>query len=101
MTNTAQHTPGPWTHHKSDVHFHIESADRRICEVRYASNGDTGWTSEANAKLIAAAPQLLAAAKRALEYLTDHGLDLDGHEEEIVAGIRAELDDAITKAKGE
>jgi len=43
--------------------------------------------------------QLLEAAKEALEYLTDHGIDLEGEDEEFVAGIRLRLDEAIIAAE--
>lgn len=36
-----------------------------------------------------------AAAQRALEYLTDHGIDLEGEQEELVADIRLELENAL------
>ena len=44
--------------------------------------------------------QLLEAAKEALDYLTDHGIDLEGEDEERVAGIRLRLDEAIDAAYG-
>lgn len=43
---------------------------------------------------------LLTAAQAALDYLTDHAIDLDGEPEEILAGIRLNLTDTIAKAKG-
>jgi hypothetical protein len=55
----------------------------------------------ANALLIANAPKLYAAALRALEYLTDHGIDLDGEPEELVAGIRRELEEALARDRPE
>jgi hypothetical protein len=39
--------------------------------------------------------RLEAAAKRALDYLTDHGTDLDGEDEELVADIRLDLENAL------
>jgi hypothetical protein len=41
----------------------------------------------------------ISAAQDALDYLTDHAIDLCGAEEEIVAGIRIRLADAIAKQK--
>jgi hypothetical protein len=43
---------------------------------------------------------LLTAAQAALDYLTDHAIDLDGEPEERLAGLRIGLADAIAKAKG-
>jgi hypothetical protein len=39
--------------------------------------------------------RLYAAAQRALDYLTDHGLDLEGEEEAYVADIRLDLANAL------
>ena len=65
MSNEPQHTPGPWTYRKASKHFHIEASapgyGTAVAEVHYVGNADTGWTSEANARLIAAAPEMLAA----------------------------------------
>lgn len=47
-----------------------------------------------------AAAELITAAQAALDYLTDHAIDLEGAPEELLAGIRIELADAIAKAKG-
>jgi len=65
-----KHTPGPWSYRKAGKHFYIDAHSpdygNRVTEVRFASNADTGWTSEANAKLIAAAPELLEALQAML-----------------------------------
>jgi hypothetical protein len=45
------------------------------------------------------AGELLAATQAALDYLTDHAIDLEGEPEEILAGLRIDLADAIAKAK--
>jgi hypothetical protein len=53
------HTPGPWhvgPHYKSDV----ESREGRICECRPLSSP----RAEANARLVAAAPDLLIACEK-------------------------------------
>lgn len=53
---TATHTPGPWrVVHQMDGAVHV---DGLTC---VADLGDAGATREANARLIAAAPDLLAA----------------------------------------
>lgn len=46
------------------------------------------------------AGELLAAVQAALDYFTDHAIDLEGEPEELLAGIRIDLADAIEKAKG-
>jgi hypothetical protein len=65
------HTPGPWTATRSDeiigapVWWLIEGADGVVCEALYASDSD--------ARLIAAATQML----RALQRLTHPAADDD------------------------
>jgi hypothetical protein len=56
----AQHTPGPWWYQeKSDAYTHIvrTGENRFLCQLAQ----DTSGEAEANARLIAAAPDLLAA----------------------------------------
>ena len=68
-TKTATHTPGPWTAACNDI---IATANDgrafvgRIAGRRIASEND------ANARLIAAAPDLLTACKAALPSLEHH-----------------------------
>ena len=60
-TTSAAHTPGPWKVRKLTYHFAIDAAhDVRIADVRFIGRPD-GTTSEVEATLIAAAPDLLAA----------------------------------------
>jgi type VI protein secretion system component VasF len=53
-----KHTPGPWTLIDDYGRFDVDSARHNVCSV---SNHDP--RHEANARLIAAAPELLAALK--------------------------------------
>ena len=59
-----QHTPGPWTvkgvHVGPSKHFRAYSIEPNICEMNSSLAPDD---VSANARLIAAAPQLLAALK--------------------------------------
>ena len=66
-------TKGPWRH----VPWHIEEGDPTV-------RAPAGWIiasvhSDANARLIAAAPELLAVARKALDAWTGDGppIDLD------------------------
>ncbi len=64
------HTPGPWTVQASPVCYHVVSADRGFetgC-IDFDGNG------LANANLIAAAPDLLAACKRLKSYYEDNDM---------------------------
>ena len=94
----AQHTPGPWEVHPTTLHPAVRSvgtanaAPRRICTAG-SMNGNP--VDERNARLIAAAPELLEAA-----------IELkDACNRPAAARTRAEawrkLDAAIAKATGD
>lgn len=95
--STTKHTPGPW---------HIARFDATTVEIRsergliVAEVGNTSTEDDANARLIAAAPELLSAlqriADRNLTYLSGKVMG-DQISYEDVAAARA----AIAKATGE
>jgi len=64
-----KHTPGPWTI-RADGQY-IVGDTQPVCDIR-----PTNPSKQANAKLIAAAPDLLAACKAVLANLTK-GSELD------------------------
>jgi hypothetical protein len=117
-TMTAQHAPGPWTYESDHTHrqFNIRMLGhligtrdeaKHICTVNnlpshVLANRDAG-TAEANARLIAAAPALLADAKALLD-ITGGDIFTDADEcrasVEKVEQIRAQLRATITKATG-
>ena len=106
---TPKHTPGPWTLHpgagkKSEryiwreapypggqcvaaVYPGITGEDERALDYPWSSRQEA---ADANAALIAAAPDLLAACHAALAYLDD----------EDSAGLVAEIAAAVAKAEG-
>lgn len=57
----AQHTPGPWLSNERGA---IETRDRVICRVMDGHTTRAIIESMANARLIAAAPEMLAMLKR-------------------------------------
>lgn len=95
----AQHTPGPWAF-TADMYgldnmrvFGVNDATGNgIANCGYDGRGEC----KANARLIAAAPDLLAALDRVDAYLSP----FDG-EEDAYAEIRSAIQQAIAKAKGE
>ena len=102
--NAAQHTPGPWEKcdrgDYSDFDGHsnvILGDDTRICVVQ---NSGDDW-ADANARLIAAAPDMLAALLSAQESIASfmgvHGYPNDSGAGEILREVSA----VIAKAKGE
>jgi hypothetical protein len=89
---SATHTPGPWRRQLIAPHFDrisIQTADGKHAIA-------TVWVSKADARLIAAAPDLLAALDQVDAYLSP----FDG-EEDAYAEIRSVIQQAIAKAKGE
>jgi len=107
-----QHTPGPWclcndfTLKTVDIdesyywtRIYSES-DADIAPAR--AYGETIVEAKANARLIAAAPELLEA----MEYINKQidkvfGYDLPEDIDGLMRGISDAVDEAITKAKGE
>jgi hypothetical protein len=83
----AKHTPGPWV---ADG-VCINGPDGMIGECGFGLRGDPEM--QANARLMAAAPDLLAACERAKECLDKFGLDWLGKGPD-------PLEAAIAKAKG-
>ena len=64
MKTPAQHTPGPWTVCRHDRHYlAVEGGEYTVATV--ADNGTLTDTDIADARLIAAAPALLAAVRTA------------------------------------
>jgi antitoxin (DNA-binding transcriptional repressor) of toxin-antitoxin stability system len=110
---TAQHTPGPWGIGDSGTRsdgIWIEPTDKNanvLADIvgRLNDGEDTQITDEdiANARLIAAAPDLLAAANLALEYFEQCVMSCDPDEAEEESGDvpeAAKLRAAILKATG-
>jgi hypothetical protein len=93
----AKHTPGPWNPIKSPDDcgggWWIQGPE--INECRDLTILSPNFSTEANARLIAAAPDLLAAAESALAFLEQLGYHGGGNTP------AANLMRAITKAKGE
>lgn len=92
------HTPGPWTHQNGSgtldgryQGFRIAGPDRKSIAAYSSAGGRRQAEQEANARLIAAAPDLLAELVMVLEWATVEKAPLRPQE---IASIRA----AIAKA---
>ena len=100
----AEHTPGPWTTKNMDGSLFpsvvLPSKEEGWGESRIIINEGRADMEEcqANARLIAAAPDLLEAAKEAL-----HTLDVQASAQSEVwaSAVRKPLRDAIAKAQEE
>jgi len=104
----SEHTPGPWEvieHEDGSIQTSICGAiSSRYCR----DNKVMGIEAMANAHLIAAAPEMLAGLKKAIDelenYETSSAFNGDFDEEynnEDVIDLRDELKTIIAKAKGE
>ena len=106
----SEHTPGPWAWNRyefRDGFYGLYSGDLPVLYPQRENDGDDGdaWFSsdedyygetalkEADARLIAAAPELLAALQQAVTSMQDHGWR---NEHLAVRAARA----AISKATG-
>ena len=87
----SKHTPGPW-HTAGEQGVQIRSAKDQIAKV-WTMRGNE-W--KANARLIAAAPDLLEALRAMVDYFGPHP-DVDNGLDETLTAARA----AIAKATGE
>lgn len=96
------HTSGPWHVEVEGVVTDCEYGLIADCSCRNHITVKSRLTSQANARLIAAAPDLLDAAIEASDIMPDPNMDCDCMEDQVrvnrcVTALRA----AIAKAKGE
>ena len=95
----SKHTPGPWTEHKWNSEEHQVSAlGGTVALVSHSHSLITDEQADANATLIAAAPELLAACKLALDWHAD-GTPVEEMSSMEQTAINA-LEAAIRKAEG-
>lgn len=88
------HTPGPWrVNRKGGSQTTVLSDDDLVVATAWSSTYRDA--AEANARLIAAAPDMLAALEDALDAITD-GVILPDRRDEAIRVIQA----AIDKAEG-
>jgi hypothetical protein len=99
--NELKHTPGPWeavqNNPDSDLTYTIMAANQPIADVYESGTAEHNQESEDthNARLIAAAPELLAACKGAIAELNTYWKgDYAGRP------LASELRAAIAKAEG-
>jgi hypothetical protein len=102
------HTPGPWSADYGDFAAYCETG-AEVCEVTRGNHDDGTRIAddemEANLRLVAAAPELLAALKRmreVFEQLSDDWRELDAtYVDQLIDsdGLRG-CDIAIAKAEG-
>ena len=99
-----KHTPGPWSSPAQDM---VTTGIGTICAV-WKPDRFTGGSQQANAHLIAAAPELLEACKRVRAMLDSMQMEPEIRKlwSELsyigsISGSLNDLDSAIAKAAGE
>ena len=100
MEQKAAHTPGPWNcNHSSASGYDIVCSEISPTDVCVISRRDkTTGEIDANARLIAAAPELLAALETAYMALIGY---LPAHRNDVTDAAIGAARAAITKATGE
>jgi hypothetical protein len=90
------HTPGPWT----VFNGHIHAGGFEYLPTHRSGAPDTVW--EANARLIAAAPDLLEAARYGANFATMYLVNLHSPEamKQLAEQTREKISAAIAKAEG-
>ena len=97
-----KHTPGPWCFHgqHSEIHSAIDENGNQVIADMNSDNDFTREVNAANARLIASAPDLLAA----LDALVQRCVSLDRsatHEGMLNCEAMAHARTAIARARGE
>lgn len=95
-----KHTPGPWNRIKGDRN--VYSASGTVCKTPAILGGGSAATNwEANARLIAAAPDLLEALEDALSDYDAWMKDADVTPNESLLAWTNKARAAIARARGE
>ena len=95
MDNT-KHTPGPWTFNEKTDCIQSEHPDHRFSLIAKVATGEDIREEHANARLIAAAPEMYEALKNALNTIRALTEDYDTRQsfikgQELIARVEGEL----------
>lgn len=110
---SAQHTPGPWTYHFEEPSREwalvmsggkagqiVANVNTKSCPDRASAPAFSVMPAEANARLIAAAPELLAALEKIQVAFAFYSDDSKSELRETIARIQPIYRAAIAKAEG-
>jgi len=97
MMAESKFTPGPWVaeQHRDCGIFRIKAGDQNIASLSFWNEAN----EEANAELMADAPALLKALRKALEY-SDFNPNWDGIDEEEAEQAFGEANELLEKHGG-
>ncbi len=96
-----QHTPGPWNTGGQHRRASVFSGSTEVAFAREDFGRINSTSAEANARLIAAAPDLYDVAA-AIQYRANEcGGDYDDIPRDELNSLLVRLDDALAKARGE
>lgn len=104
MTQELKHTPGPWAVSEAGktsdgmIRVASEVVDRNVCGV-FVSEFDVA-EDEANARLIASSPDLMAALEEIAEGKGAYSRDPLVHATNVIEAMKGIARAAIAKAKG-
>ena len=97
-----KHTKGPWKYIGWDGQMEIRTEDNKETGIAFLGNTEDGAIpnakTRANAHLIAAAPELLEALKRAKSFIDE--VEADSDDLRIAPEYYDEIFNAINKAEG-
>lgn len=95
---SSETTPGPWHigHHEAVNGYPIDTPEERIGWFNQSGN-DTA-IGEANARLIASAPELLDVLREVEQFICGDNLDLRDYHKKGMEGWRAQLWSAVRAA---
>lgn len=95
------HTPGPWTLH---THNQVITSKRSVLDVaicRMIADEREGQNPEANARLIASAPEMLECLNRVAQYLDAvPACDADPVNRQYARDMLRTVDKIVAKAEG-
>lgn len=95
--SAAKHTPGPWEVAGGYIRTRFDGRNGGFSIARVEALNDE---RDANAAVLAAAPDLLAVAKLSAGALCLSGIEPDAHGEDEIAWLLHQTEAAIAKATG-
>jgi len=100
-TKTTKHTPGPWTYQDSTQTVFSKHEDHKFSLIAKIATGEDRAEEDANALLIAAAPELLEALQKLGQETAPFIATAIGSRNPNILAAVQKANEAIAKATGE